>query len=270
MPPCCRLSGHTLDRPEYPRLALNRGSPLPLYFQIERTLEQEITSGRWPPGHKMPSEPELARHFGVSRSVIRQALGALEHEALIVRRHGQGSFVGTGRRRSWLLDGVEGFFQDEVVRQGRTVRSDVLRAELEPFPRWASEALEVDEGTTGVVLERLRYVDDQLTVYDLNYLPERFSETVMSLRNDPQGSLYEVLRREHGVEVAGGRRMVDAVSAGARFAKLLDVKAYTALLVVEAVDWSADERPFDCYRTWLRPDRMKIEVDVVTSRRSRA
>jgi len=244
---------------------------MPLYFQIERALEQEIVSGRWPPGHKMPSEPELARHFGVARSVIRQALGSLEQEALVVRRHGHGSFVGSRRSRSWLLDGVAGFFQDEVGRLGRSVRSEVLRAELEELPAWASEALALPAGTTGVVLERLRYVDDQLTLYDLNYLLVQYADSVISLRDEPEGSLYGVLRRDHGVEVARGTRIVDAAAAGKRLAELLDVTRHAPLIVVEAVDWSADERPFDCYRTWLRPDRMKIEVEVSsTSTRSRA
>jgi GntR family transcriptional regulator len=119
------------------------------------------------------------------------------------------------------------------------------------------------------VLERLRFVDEHLTLYDLNYLPLEFAESVISLRDEPAGSLYETLKREHRIEVAGGRRIVDAALAGAELAKLLDVAPDEPLIVVEAVDWAPDRRPFDCYRTWLRPDRMKIEVSVTAQAHGR-
>jgi DNA-binding GntR family transcriptional regulator len=105
-------------------------------------------------------------------------------------------------------------------------------------------------------------VDGLLTVYDLNYLPERFAEAVISLRDAPSGSLYETLRREHALTVVTGRRAIDAIVAGTEFAQLLEVDEQAPLLFVEAVDIDAAQRPFDCYRTWLRPDRLTIRVDV--------
>lgn len=246
-------------------LRLDRESPIPLYFQVERAIEQEIVGGRWPRGCKIPSEPDIVRNLGVSRSVVRQALASLQRDGLIVRRHGHGSFVARNDRGTWLLDGVEGFLQDEVGRLGRAVRSTVLRAEVEVLPPWASDALDVPTGTSGVVLERLRYVDEKLTLYDVNYLPSNLAETVIALKGDPHGSLYEALSREHGLEVTGGRRIVDAVIAGAKLAKLLQVGPRSPLIVVEGIDVGGDQRPYDCYRTWLRPDRMKIEVEIVTS-----
>ena len=242
---------------------LDRNSPMPLYYQLERSLELEISSGRWVPGDQIGSEPDLMNQFGVSRSVIRQALKRLEQRGLITRQRGRGSYVANEQLRSWLLASQSGFFQDEVDRAGRLVRTDVLRAEIELLPDWALRALELPPGALGVVLERLRYVDAELTLYDSNYLPEELAESVVSLTTDPQGSLYELLRRNHGLEVGGGRRVVSAVIAGTYLAKVLGVSRAAPLLVVEGIDWTADLRRFDCYRTWLRPERMKIEVDVV-------
>jgi DNA-binding GntR family transcriptional regulator len=157
---------------------------------------------------------------------------------------------------------VAGFFRDEVERHGHDVTSKILRLAVEPMPLWATDALSVPEGTQGVVLERLRSVDGALTVYDLNYLLGDLAPVVFRLEDDPHGSLYEVLRQE-GLSVAGGRRIVDSVIAGQRFADILEVKAWEPLLVIEGVDWDRNLRAFDCYRTWIRPDRMKIEVQVM-------
>jgi GntR family transcriptional regulator len=241
---------------------LDRVSPVPLYFQVEQALASRIRGGAIAIGSRLPTEPELSDHFGVSRSVVRQALRRLEETGLVARRRGIGSFVVQRDPPTWQLHGSQGFFEDEVTRLGREVVSKVLRAEVVPLPDWAAALLEVDEGARGVVLERLRYLDGLLTVYDLNYLPERFAEVVISLRDAPHGSLYETLRRSHAVTVVRGRREIDAVVAGFELARLLEVEEHAPLLFVEAVDVDATRRPFDCYRTWLRPDRLTIRVDV--------
>ena len=74
---------------------IDRHSPVPFYFQMAAALEHEISAGRWTAGSRIPSEPELCKSFGISRSVVRQALQRLEQEGLIIRRKG----FGTLRRR---------------------------------------------------------------------------------------------------------------------------------------------------------------------------
>ena len=53
---------------------IDRHSPVPFYFQMAAALEHEITAGRWATGTRIPSEPELCKQFGISRSVVRRAL----------------------------------------------------------------------------------------------------------------------------------------------------------------------------------------------------
>jgi GntR family transcriptional regulator len=72
---------------------IDRVSPVPLYFQVEQALASQIRRGAIPIGSQLPTEPELSDHFGVSRSVIRQAFRRLEQEGLVARRRGVGSFV---------------------------------------------------------------------------------------------------------------------------------------------------------------------------------
>ncbi|UGS39214.1 GntR family transcriptional regulator [Capillimicrobium parvum] len=73
--------------------SLDRTSFVPLYYQLQEVLKEQIESGIWSPGESLPSEPELARRFGVSRVVVRQALAILEDDRQIVRIKGRGTFV---------------------------------------------------------------------------------------------------------------------------------------------------------------------------------
>lgn len=60
---------------------------------IGAVLRSEILDGKFNGGARFPSEPALARRFGVSRSTITRALDRLKHDGLIVSRKGSGSRV---------------------------------------------------------------------------------------------------------------------------------------------------------------------------------
>lgn len=72
---------------------LSRGSFVPLYYQLQEVIKQEIESGNWEPNTKLPSESELCERFGVSRVVVRQALEILKKDGQIESVRGVGSFV---------------------------------------------------------------------------------------------------------------------------------------------------------------------------------
>src|SRR4051812_20775561 len=56
-------------------------------------LAEQIKSGRYAPGERLPTEAELTRAARVSRTVVREAVAALRAEGLVVTRQGIGAFV---------------------------------------------------------------------------------------------------------------------------------------------------------------------------------
>ncbi|OAB88801.1 GntR family transcriptional regulator [Janibacter melonis] len=56
-------------------------------------LKEAILRGDLPPGAKLPSEPQLVEQYGVSRTVVREAVTRLRSEGLVETFHGRGSFV---------------------------------------------------------------------------------------------------------------------------------------------------------------------------------
>jgi GntR family transcriptional regulator len=240
---------------------IDHRSPIPLYFQLKGVLEREIVAARWQTGGRLPSEGEICDHFKISRATVRQALGLLESEGMITRHKGRGTFVSESNTRSWLLQSPGGFFSDEVDRLGRAVTSRLLRAEVEPLPAWAGEALELPQGSDGVRLERLRSVQDQLALYETSFLPAELAPTILG-GDVEHGSLYELLAHAHGLKPVGGRRVLEALAAPDRVAELLEVKKRAPLVLIESVTWDSSLRPFHCYQAWVRTDRMRIEIQV--------
>jgi GntR family transcriptional regulator len=246
---------------QLPTTRIDRSSPVPFYFQLKQLLVEEMTSGRWRPGEQLPSEPSLCAHFEVSRTTVRQALAQLGSEGMIRKEKGRGTFIAQPRPTSWLLQSSHGFF-DEATAAGRTVTSRVLTRDVVKLPRWATDALQLLAGTRGVVVERLRWVDDQLVMYVITYLPQWLAGTLMGAELE-RGSLYRTLEDKEGLIVTGGRRVVEAVVGRDDLATQLEVESGAPLLFVESVSWDQNGRPFECYRAWHRADRTKIEVQVV-------
>ena len=60
---------------------------------IYDVLCRDILNGVYKPGQVLPTEKELAGHFKASRPTIARAMRELQHEVLIIRRQGQGTFV---------------------------------------------------------------------------------------------------------------------------------------------------------------------------------
>jgi DNA-binding FadR family transcriptional regulator len=61
--------------------------------QVIAALRNQITSGEWPVGSRIPTEPELVEQLGVARNTVREAVRALAHNGLLDIRQGSGTYV---------------------------------------------------------------------------------------------------------------------------------------------------------------------------------
>ena len=78
--------------------------PRRLTTELVARLTADITSGKLPPGSKLPTEQEMIAATGVSRTVVREAVAALRADRLVVTRQGVGAFVAEQVRRPFRVD----------------------------------------------------------------------------------------------------------------------------------------------------------------------
>ena len=79
-------------------------APRSLTHELVARLAADITSGKLPPGSQLPTEQEMIKATGVSRTVVREAVAALRAEGLVVTRQGVGAFVADVARRPFRID----------------------------------------------------------------------------------------------------------------------------------------------------------------------
>jgi GntR family transcriptional regulator of arabinose operon len=68
--------------------------------RVSHDLLVDIQFGKFRPGQRLPTELELAKHYGLSRGSVRKALGKLQMDGLVVKRQGSGTYVAREADRS--------------------------------------------------------------------------------------------------------------------------------------------------------------------------
>jgi GntR family transcriptional regulator len=71
----------------------------PEYQRIAADLRRRIEAGEWPPGAKLPTQEDMAAHYGVSVQPVKLALFALEFAGLVERRRGRSAVVADRRNK---------------------------------------------------------------------------------------------------------------------------------------------------------------------------
>ena len=238
---------------------IDRRSAAPMYDQLRRLIVAHIENDGLQPGDPLPGEHRLCDQYGVSRTVVRQALGQLEHEGLIERVKGKGTFVARPRTPESLVHTLVGLY-DEVERRGGHVRSDILRHERIAADADVAAALELDEGAPVVVLERLRHVDGDAWSLSTTWMPDAVG--IHSLDADLRdASLYRLLA-DHGIVAVRGVRSAEATVATHEQAQMLGVTAGAALLRLRSVSRDETDRPIEYFVAYHRGDRSRFEFQL--------
>ncbi|MFJ8693490.1 GntR family transcriptional regulator [Streptomyces roseolilacinus] len=238
-------------------LVLNR--KLPLWYQVSQSLRASIL-GRSPDASlRLPTEEQLAAHYGVSVLTMRQALKELEEEGLISRHRRRGTFIEPGARRSAprrLLGSI-----DAIVAQQSGERTTVLGHGAAKVP---GELTEYFPGVAEVVTyKRLRR--DVETGEPTNWaenavLPELADRIdVADLERWP---MTKVLRDAVGVRISRITDTVEARLADPVTAGLLEVPLLSPILHYTGVAYDEDGRVVDVARIRYRGDRFSFTVTV--------
>ena len=72
---------------------LDAGSGVPIYRQLVEQVRREVMLGRLLPGERLPTVKDVVDSLAINPNTVAKAYGELEHEGLIVRRQGIGTFV---------------------------------------------------------------------------------------------------------------------------------------------------------------------------------
>lgn len=239
-------------------LALDRQSPLPLYFQLAAAIRERIHEGILTAGEQLPSERDLARDAGISRMTARQALSDLTMSGDVVVRHGIGTFVATPKLTHDALHLLG--FTEEMERLGGAVSSRLIACEVLVPPRAIAAALDLEDGEKTIQIVRLRSAGDVPLLLETSHVP---AARCPDLEHEDleRLSLYSLLETRYGHRLQAARQSIEATAANAFESALLNVPEGASMLLLKGVTMAEGGLPIEWFKAIYRGDRIKIAIE---------
>jgi DNA-binding GntR family transcriptional regulator len=241
-----------------PDLALDRSSPVPLYFQVATQLQKLIEDGELPVGGRLENEVELADRLGVSRPTMRRAIGYLVERGMLVRKRGVGTqIVHPKVRRPVELSSL----YDDLAKSGQQPRTEILLLELRPAPDEIADALGIPFGSEINWVERLRYADDEPLALMHNAVPVEVLQ--LKLTDLAERGLYELLRAAGHVPKTANQ-VVGARSATIAEATLLEEPRGAPVLTMNRTAWDPTGQAVEYGSHLYRASRYSFELSLTS------
>jgi GntR family transcriptional regulator len=229
---------------------------LPLWYQVSQSLRASILGRPADAPLRLPTEEELAAHYGVSVLTLRQALKELEAEGLISRHRRRGTFIEPTARRAVpvkLLGSV-----DAIVAQQSGGRTTILSHGPAPLPPDAAEHF--PGRTEAVSFRRLRHDESgEPSNWAQNYVRPELAAGI-DLADLERWPMTKVLRDVLGVRISRITDTVAARLADPDTARLLGVPLLSPILHYTGVTYDDTGQAVDVALIHYRGDRFSFSV----------
>ncbi|MFI2431626.1 GntR family transcriptional regulator [Streptomyces sp. NPDC018693] len=249
------------------------------YEVIADDLRRSIREDRYGPGDRLPSETDLARHYGHSVPTVQNALRVLAEEGLIDRRHGSGTFVRRprtlavrdNRRHQWEKNRVRAPRAERAGAgatehdTGLDVRDLVFRATYREIaaPRQLAHEFDIPEGTPLIERTYRTRCTTENAPFSLvtSYLvraviatnPDLLDEHREPWPGGTQNQLYTV-----GIEVDRVEERLTARPPTPEEAQALDLPSGTPVILLRKTSYDIDGRVVEIADVTLPGDRTQL------------
>lgn len=234
---------------------INPQSALPLYYQIKQNLLELVESGKFAPGDLLPAEGEMGEFYGVSRLTVRQAVGELVREGVLVRERGRGTFVAKPKTTHMMVRSSG--FSERIREAGQKPSSTVLSFEVIPATAYVAENLHIEVGAPVYQLSRLRSVNDEPQVVETTHLPKAMFPGMEDV-DFSRSSLYGTLAERYQCYVMSADEVFEPVLLTNYEASLLGTKPKSAALLLEIVAYDQNGNRVEYNKSIIRGDKARF------------
>ena len=231
---------------------LDRGGPIPLYFQLAQKIEAAIKDGRLAPGSRLENEIALGKRLSLSRPTVRRAI-----QDLLGRRRGVGTQVVHGQiHRKVELSSL----YEDLSNGGQAPSTKVLEIKRSNADQKIAGQLNVKIGAPVLMIKRLRFADGVPVAILENWLPEDFID--LADENLASRGLYQLLKAR-GVAIKVAQQNIGARKSNSVESEMLNVEKGSALLTMERTAFDATGKAVEWGHHCYRPDLYSFQVTLV-------
>jgi GntR family transcriptional regulator len=246
---------------------LDRNGNIPLVYQLGEALRDKIIRAEYRVHEQLPTEEQLQKFYGVSRTTVRLALAKLVNEGYIRRQQGKGTYVNPrglvtkGKPKPLSRDMFGMKSTTKIIQSaGMKVRTEVLRFAREMPSREIAERLGISEKDSVLHFERLRYADDKPLVLEKSWIPAAQCPDLK--REDIKGSLYLALFKKYHHHVAAAHQSLRAILASELDARVLNLQIGQPVMLVDGVTYLEDGRAIEVEESHFRAEAIEFIIEL--------
>ena len=234
---------------------LDRQSAVPLYYQIQQFLLEQIHSGAFRCGEAISSEQEISAQLRVSRMTVRQALKSLCSQGILHSERGRGTFVSELKLKKNFRNVLS--FTEEMSNSGSRPSSKVLSFSIALANANTAEALGIGTKAKVVSLRRLRLANGIPMAIEWSHIPVNFCPDLLETF-DAHTSLYATLADRYGIHITVTEEVAEAAVANAEESRLLKIPKSSAVFHFARTSYLRDGKPVEYVNSTYRGDRYRI------------
>ncbi|MEO1637501.1 MAG: GntR family transcriptional regulator, partial [Cyanobacteria bacterium J06631_9] len=240
---------------------------VPLHVSISEKLRQQISSGDYSPGEKLPSEHQLMKTFGVSRITVRQAVANLVSQGLVRSHQGKGVFVTPQVKTAYSLSSPLTFLEQDVASKGIKLTFDNLSFRKVGPPKGVRAALQLaarseqstDKPPMVYLQKKLLRMDGAVGAIDISYilleLGQKFGPRLKKEMTFP-------ILETSGVPIETIQATIECTHADYDMSEHLEVSLGYPLIVYRYTAYTQNQLPVVHGETISRADRFCYSLTV--------
>lgn len=237
---------------------LDKNSIQPLYKQLMDVITTQIHNGTYTSGEKIPTEPELASLYHVSRITVRRTVEELCAQGYLTKQQGKGTFVRSPMIFRKFETQKNMSFSESCRQNNRVPSAHVLSCEEKPADEFCFDFMNLTPGENVLFLERLLLADN-IPVIDVHtWLPlDLFPDFDPGAVED--GSFLGYLKSAYGyVTSESSRSTVSVVAASPELAHTLEISTGDPVMILDSYMETSDGRPLYISREYIAGSRYTI------------
>lgn len=233
---------------------------IPLYQRLADEIRRAVIEGTYKPGDSAPSETSLADAYRLAPGTVRKALEILVAEGVLERFQGKGTFI----RRPSFDQSLFRFFRFKGPDAAFSIpESRILRRVVQPIPPLIAQALDVEPGSLGISMSRLRIHHDIPVVAEEIWLSHKKFKAFAELDLSEIGELlYPAYYEICGKLIARAEETLTAEPATPEISRLLRVAVSAPIIVIDRLAKGYDNKPLEWRRSRGRADQFTYHTEI--------
>lgn len=232
---------------------IDKSSPLPYYYQLERFLQTLIDKGYLEKLDELQAEGKIAGLCNISVGVVRQALKRLEQSGVIIRQKGKRAVVQGKQKIQVEFSQKQYGGYVELERQGFKVNTRVIENTLTEPDVKVRDKLKINEGDKVTKIIRIRSVENQPVIFWISYVSSHLCPDLAQY-DLTNRSLNSAVYELYGIRTSSVECSLEVIRGEQEICRLLNKPLDEPLIYIESTNFLEDDQVFQLTEAWHTSD----------------